>query len=141
MKHYLRFMLVLLLSTVWCVGGYSQVTVEQSSFNATSANSIGDDKNVSYSTAQGGGTAVPRIDEDSHQIYLYQKASKKEYGGTIKIKVASGCTLKSVTIGSSMATNVAYTVDDATRLSDSNPIKADGKFTVKDLSASSITFY
>lgn len=24
MKHYLRFMLVLLLSTVWCVGGYSQ---------------------------------------------------------------------------------------------------------------------
>lgn len=27
MKHYLRFMLVLLLSTVWCVGGYSQKTV------------------------------------------------------------------------------------------------------------------
>lgn len=27
MKHYLRFMLVLLLSTVWCVGGYSQETV------------------------------------------------------------------------------------------------------------------
>lgn len=26
MKHYLRFMLVLLLSTVWCVGGYSQET-------------------------------------------------------------------------------------------------------------------
>lgn len=26
MKHYLRFMLVLLLSTVWCVGGYSQKT-------------------------------------------------------------------------------------------------------------------
>ena len=24
MKHYLRFILVLLLSTVWCVGGYSQ---------------------------------------------------------------------------------------------------------------------
>ena len=24
MKHYLRFMLVLLLSTIWCVGGYSQ---------------------------------------------------------------------------------------------------------------------
>lgn len=28
MKHYLRFMLVLLLSTVWCVGGYSQETPE-----------------------------------------------------------------------------------------------------------------
>ena len=27
MKHYLRFILVLLLSTVWCVGGYSQETV------------------------------------------------------------------------------------------------------------------
>lgn len=27
MKHYLRFMLVLLLSTVWCMGGYSQETV------------------------------------------------------------------------------------------------------------------
>lgn len=26
MKHYLRFMLVLLLSTIWCVGGYSQET-------------------------------------------------------------------------------------------------------------------
>lgn len=26
MKHYLQFMLVLLLSTVWCVGGYSQET-------------------------------------------------------------------------------------------------------------------
>lgn len=26
MKHYLRFILVLLLSTVWCVGGYSQET-------------------------------------------------------------------------------------------------------------------
>lgn len=28
MKHYLRFILVLLLSTVWCVGGYAQETPE-----------------------------------------------------------------------------------------------------------------
>lgn len=139
MKHYLRFMLVLLLSTIWCVGGYSQVTVEQSIFNSTSANSIGDDKNVSYSTAKGGGTTGPKIVDN--QIYLYQKLSGKDYGGTITIKVASGCTLKSVTIGSSMATKVAYTVDNATSLSASNSIKANGKFTVKDLSASSITFY
>lgn len=139
MKHYLRFMLVLLLSTVWCVGGYSQVTVKQSIFESTSANSIDNDKNVSYSTAKGGGTANPRL--ANNQIYLYQKASGEEYGGTITIKVASGCTLKSVTIGSSMATKVAYTVDNATSLSASNSIKANGKFTVKDLSASSITFY
>lgn len=32
MKHYLRFMLVLLLSTVWCVGGYSQETVYSTGF-------------------------------------------------------------------------------------------------------------
>ena len=139
MKHYLRFMLVLLLSTVWCVGGYSQVTVKQSIFESTSANSIDNDKNVSYSTAKGGGTANPRL--ANNQIYLYQKASGEKYGGTITIKVASGCTLKSVTIGSSMATKVAYTVDNATSLSASNSIKANGKFTVKDLSASSITFY
>lgn len=139
MKHYLRFMITLILTTMWCMGGYSQVTVKQSSFSSTSANSIGDDKNVSYSTAKGGGTVAPKIVDN--QIYLYQKGSNEKYGGTIKIKVASGCTLKSVTIGSSMATNVAYTVDDATILSASNSIKEGGQFTVKDLSASSITFY
>lgn len=32
MKHYLRFMLVLLLSTIWCVGGYSQETVYSTGF-------------------------------------------------------------------------------------------------------------
>lgn len=32
MKHYLRFILVLLLSTVWCVGGYAQETVYSTGF-------------------------------------------------------------------------------------------------------------
>ena len=139
MKHYLRFMITLILTTVWCMGGYAQTTVEQKSFTAVSADNISNDKNVSYSTAKGGGTVNPTV--KNNQIYLYQKASGKNYGGTITIEIANGYTLKSVTIGSSMKTNVAYTVDDATSLSSSNSLSANGKFTVKDLNASSITFY
>lgn len=48
MKHYLRFILVLLLSTVWCVGGYAQETVTFTAGidkgTATSTNSISADQ-------------------------------------------------------------------------------------------------
>lgn len=118
--------------------GQETVTVSQSSFSATSADNLNGDKNVSYTTAKGGGTSAPAI--NSNQIRLYQNSSGNG-GGTITIKVASGCTLTSVTIGSSMATSVAYTVDEETTKSETQSLAASGQYTVSELSASSVTFY
>ena len=143
MKNYLRFLspVMLLIMAVMFGGGkiYAKdVTVTQSFFIATSANNIDGDKNLSYSTAQGGGTAKPRVNDNV--IQLYQNKYGKG-GGTITIKSIDGVVIKSVTIGSSMKTSVAYTIDNSTTKSANSSLNKNGKYTVPNLTASSITFY
>ncbi len=110
------------------------VTVTMTSFSATSASM---DSVISYACAKGGGTADPAV--NSNQIRLYQN-SKGTGGGYITITAAAGHKISSVTIGSSMKTKVAYTVDGGTTKSASSDLAANGKYTVtKD--AQSITIH
>lgn len=138
MTKHLRFLIVLLMTLVWSTGG-AQTTVVQTKFNALSANNINGDKNVSYSSAKGGGTANPNITDN--EIRLFQKASNQKYGGTITIKASEGYELQSVSIGSSMATSIAYTIDSDKTLSTTKQLGAGKVYTVTELSANSITFY
>lgn len=138
MTKHLRFLIVLLMTLVWSTGG-AQTTVVQTKFTALSANNINGDKNVSYSTSKGGGTADPNT--TNNEIRLYQKSSNNEYGGTITIKASDGYELQSVSIGSSMATSIAYTIDSDKTLSTTKQLSAGKVYTVTELSANSITFY
>ncbi len=140
MKHYLQSIFTLLVAMMWCVGGYAdEVTATQSTFTATSADNLGGDANVSYTTAKGGGTVAPTV--NSQQIRLYQGTSSKP-GGSITITVADGYKLTSAVIGSGMVTKVAYSLDDATApSSETSDLAKNGKYTVSDLDAKAITFY
>ena len=113
----------------------TSVTVEMTSFSAVNGDI---DDVVSYTTAKGGGTSNPAV--NNNEIRLYQNSAGTG-GGTITIKAADGYVLTSVTIGSSMKTSVAYTIDDSTTKSTSASIAANGKYTVSDIDANSITFY
>ena len=93
---------------------------------------------MSYSTAQGGGTAKPTVKNNAIQLY---QNNKGKGGGTITIKSIDGVVIKSVTIGSSMKTSVAYTIDNSTTKSANSSLNRNGKYTVPNLTASSITFY
>ena len=73
-------------------------------------------------------------------IQLYQN-SQGTGGGTITIKSIDGVVIKSVTIGSSMKTSVAYTIDNSKTKSANSNLNENGKYTVPNLTASSITFY
>ena len=115
--------------------GSEPTTVTMSSFTATNASM---DSNISYSTAKGGGTANPAA--NSGQIRLYQNSAGTG-GGTITITAANGATLSSVTIGSAMATSIAYTIDSSTTKSATASLAQNGKYTVNDINATSITFY
>lgn len=110
-------------------------TITMTTFSATEASM---DDNVSYTTAKGGGTSNPAI--NGGVIRLYQN-SEGTGGGTITITAAEGYKLSSVTIGSSMATSVAYTIGSDTNKSTKANLAANGKYTVNDINASSITFY
>lgn len=122
------------------MSAWAQTTVTQDSFSAVEGN-VDNDTNVSYKTAKGGGTSDPAI--NSNVIRLYQISSGKTYGGTITISVADGYELSEVVIGSSMATKIAYTLDNAaaTELSASENLPANGKYTKSSLANQSITFY
>lgn len=138
MEKLLRFLMTFILVTVWGGVSYAQTTVEQSTFSATSADNINGDKNVSYSTAKGGGTSAPAL--NNGVIRLYQNTAGTG-GGTITITAASGYVLDKVTIGSSMKTSIAYTLNEATEKSTTESLAANGKYSVETESASSITFY
>lgn len=110
-------------------------TITMTTFSATEASM---DDNVSYTTAKGGGTSAPAV--NSNEIRLYQNSAGTG-GGTITITAKDGYRLSSVTIGSSMATKVAYTIGTSTTKSTSASVTANGKYTVDDINATSITFY
>ena len=114
----------------------SSVTVEMSSFSKTE-DAL--DDVISYTTAKGGGTSNPAINNSI--IRIYQANSGKTEGGSITIKAADGYTLTSVTIGSNMKTSIAYTIGNSTTKSSSESLSANGKYTVDDINSNSITFY
>lgn len=118
---------------------FGQTTVTQSTFTATSANSLNGDKNVSYSCAKEGGTAAPAV--NNGEIRLYQRKNGKS-GGSITIKVTdANYEINSVSVGSSMGTSVAYTIDSETTLSKSAPLAANSEYSLTGLQATSVTFY
>lgn len=116
-------------------GGEVSETIEMTTFSAPSASM---DSYISYTTARGGGTANPAI--NGGEIRLYQNSAGTG-GGTITITAANGATLSSVSIGSSMNTSVAYTIESSTTKSTTASLAANGKYTVNDINATSITFY
>lgn len=139
MKQHLRFLFTLLLAIVCGGAMFGQTTVTQSTFTATSANSLNGDKNVSYSCAKEGGTAAPAV--NNGEIRLYQRKNGKS-GGSITIKVTdANYEINSVSVGSSMGTSVAYTIDSETTLSKSAPLAANSEYSLTGLQATSVTFY
>ena len=86
----------------------AEKTATMTSFTDTASNNIGGDTNVSYSCAKGNSKTEPGVYND--EIRLYQN-SNGIGGGTITIKSVDSCILTSVTIGSSMATSIAYTIN------------------------------
>lgn len=139
MKQHLRFLFTLLLAIV-CGGAlFGQTTVTQTNFTAISADNLNSDKNISYSCAKGGGTANPTV--NSGEIRLYQNKKGKP-GGSITIKVTdANYEINSVSVGSSMGTSVAYTIDSETTLSKSAPLAANSEYSLTGLQATSVTFY
>lgn len=138
MKQHLRFLFTLLLAIVCGGAMFGQTTVTQTTFTATSADNLNGDKKVSYSCEKGGGTVAPAV--NSGEIRLYQILSGKN-GGTITIKIADGNKINSISIGSSMGTSVAYTIDSETTLSKSASLAANGEYSLTGLQATSVTFY
>lgn len=114
----------------------TSVTVEMSSFSNTADDM---DDVISYTTAKGGGTSNPAINNSI--IRIYQAGSGKTEGGSITITAKDGYTLTSVTIGSNMATSIAYTIGESTTKSASSELSKNGTYTVDDINANSITFY
>lgn len=139
MKQHLRFLFTLLLAIVYGGALFGQTTVTQTTFTATSANNLNGDKNVSYSCAKEEGTSAPIV--NSGQIRLYQKSSSGKKGGAITIKIADGYEINTISIGSSMGTSVAYTIDSETTLSKSATLAANSEYSLTGLQATSVTFY
>ena len=139
MKQHLRFLFTLLLAIVYGGALFGQTTVTQTSFSSTSADNLNGDKKVSYSCAQEGGTANPIVKDN--EIRLYQKKKGKS-GGSITIKVTdANYEINSVSVGSSMGTSVAYTIDSETTLSKSALLAANSEYSLTGLQATSVTFY
>ena len=130
MKKILRFSLLALLMTVFNGAWAEDVTVSMSSFTAISGN-VGGDSNISYEAAKGGASTAPAV--NNNEIRVYQN------GGTFTVSAKNGAKIKSVTLGSSMATTVTYSVDKGTA-SDDQDIDANGTITIEDLDCSSILF-
>ena len=147
MKNYLRFLspVMLLIMAVMFGGGkiYAKdVTVTQTSFTATSANNIGGDKNVFYSTARGNASSNPYV-TSNNILRLYQgtNGTTSKYGGTITISAVASAKIISISIGSKQNTTVAYSLDKETTQSKKTSLPAKKTVTVSDINASSVTFY
>lgn len=118
---------------------FGQTTVTQTTFTVTSANNLKGDKNVSYSCEKGGGTVAPAV--NNGEIRLYQNKNGKP-GGSITIKVTdANYEINSVSVGSSMGTSIAYTIDSETTLSKSASLAAKSEYSLTGLHATSVTFY
>lgn len=109
-------------------------TTTQTSFTAIYG-LLNGDKNISYESNKGGANTAPRI--YGNEIRLFQGNP----GGNIKISANNNVKIKSITIGSSMATSISYSLDSNADLSTKSSLSANGKFELKNLDNSSVTFY
>lgn len=110
--------------------GNVETTVSMSSFSTTEGNVDGD-TNVSYAAAKGNAGTAPVV--NSNQIRIYQN------GGLLTITANNSKTLKSITIGSAMATTVTYAIDGGSASADQS-ISKNGTYTLNNISASSVVF-
>ena len=127
-----KIMLLSLFLMMFVVSNMRGAEVEMTSFATVSAMM---DDYISYSTAKGGGTANPAV--ISGQIRLYQN-SQGTGGGSITLEAKNGATITEVTIGSAMATQIRWQVNESV---DSVSLDLDKGATtmLSGLSASTIT--
>ena len=127
-----KIMLLSLFLMMFVVSNMRGAEVEMTSFATVSAMM---DDYISYSTAKGGGTANPAV--ISGQIRLYQN-SQGTGGGSITLEAKNGATITEVTIGSAMATQIRWQVNESV---DSVSLDLDkgASTTLSGLSASTIT--
>jgi hypothetical protein len=98
-------------------------TVSKSSFTSISGSL---DSNISYLAAKGSASTNPGV--YSNIIRVYQN------GGVFTVSSKNNATITSVTIGSSMATKVTYSIDNGSA-SQNQSITAGGKLTVNNIQA------
>ena len=117
---------------------WGQTTATQTTFTATSADNIGGDTNVSYTTDKGGGTSNPAI--SGGVIRLYQNSAGTG-GGSITVSVAEGYYITAAAVGSDMNTSVAYSLDGSSDKSETSSLSSGNIFSINGLNASSVTFH
>ena len=127
-----KIMLLSLFLMMFVVSNMRGAEVEMTSFATVSAMM---DDYISYSTAKGGGTANPAV--ISGQIRLYQN-SQGTGGGSITLEAKNGATITEVTIGSAMATQIRWQVNESVD-SVSLDLEKGATTTLSGLSASTIT--
>ena len=133
--------LMIPLLTVINSQAWGETTGMQTSFAAISGN-VNSCTDITYDCIKAGGTTAPQI--NSSAIRLYQNSSTYA-GGVIRIYAGTGCTINSVTIGSSMATTVGYQTKEVTEselktaYSGSSAISANGTKAYSGLSTSVIS--
>lgn len=132
---------LIILCSIGIGNAWGDTTGLQTSFTATSGN-VNGSNDITYECIKAGGTSAPAI--NNNELRLYQNSSTYA-GGVIIIYAASGCTINSVTIGSSMATTVGYQTKKVTQselkttYSGSSAISANGTKTYDGLSTTVIS--
>lgn len=112
------------------------VVAEMSTFVETNTSNIGGDSNVYYTTAKGGGTSDPAINDG--EIRLYQN-SAGSLGGNITIHAIDGVTITDVYTTSSMQTTLAYALDGGSEFLNETSVAANEEYAINGLNAKSVT--
>lgn len=130
---YFKTWLMLCLLFIGAGSAWADTTVSMTSFTAVSGK-VGGDANVSYEAAKGGAATAPAV--NSNEIRVYQN------GGLFTVTAAEGYKLKSVTIGSSMATSINYKLDGGSGevLTSDASIAANKTYTVSNIDNTSVQF-
>ena len=140
MKHYLRFMLVLLLSTIWCVGGYSQKTVtDVININALGIKGTGYqsfNKSITSDASYIGSVCIST--QKGTKGYMQFRNSRKGKNGILTSKV--GGTIKSIKLTNSSNSIDVYAKDNAYKEGDLNDASTIGTKITTLKSSESYTF-
>ena len=123
----LKALLVVLMMAV----GFGQAMADEVSMSSFSSVSADMNDYISYVAAKGTAATAPAV--NSNEIRVYQN------GGTFTVSSKNGAKINSVTLGSSMATTVTYSVDGGSASSNQG-ISAGGTVTVDGLDCSTVLF-
>ena len=108
----------------------SGATVTMDTFTAVSGY-VDDDLNISYKAEKGNAGTAPAVYDGEIRVY--------QNGGLFTVSANNGMKIKSITIGSSMATSVDVSVD-GTNTDSAVSISQDGEYTKSGINASSVQF-